>query len=68
MFPKDGTHYYYSWWKNDTKALHILPQDWNSPVPVGEYDCQPSKGRAENKQNLWIIVIWLLFLEVFSLG
>ena len=26
---------YYAWWKNDTAHLHILPQDWNSPVPVG---------------------------------
>lgn len=34
-FPKDDTNYYYSWWKNDTKALHILPQDWNAPVPEG---------------------------------
>ena len=34
-FDKDDTHYYYSWWKNDTKHLHILPSDWNAPVPVG---------------------------------
>jgi beta-galactosidase len=34
-FDKDDTHYYYAWWKNDTKHLHILPSDWNSPVPVG---------------------------------
>jgi hypothetical protein len=31
-------------------------------------DCEPSEGRAENKQNLWIIGIWVLFLEALSLG
>ena len=29
-FDKDDTHYYYSWWKNDTKHLHILP----NTVPI----------------------------------
>ena len=35
-FDKDDTHYYYSWWRNDTSHLHILPSDWNAPVPVGQ--------------------------------
>ena len=26
-------------------------------------DCRPSEERAESKQNLWIIGIWVLFLE-----
>ena len=34
-FPKDDYYYYASWWKNDTAVLHILPQDWTAPVPVG---------------------------------
>jgi beta-galactosidase len=35
-FDKDDTSYYYSWWRNETSHLHILPSDWNSPVPVGQ--------------------------------
>jgi hypothetical protein len=31
-------------------------------------DCHPSDGRAENKSNLWIIAIWILFQEVPSVG
>eukprot|EP00040_Diaphanoeca_grandis_P012478 m.63229 g.63229 ORF g.63229 m.63229 type:complete len:1108 (-) comp23257_c0_seq2:128-3451(-) len=34
-FPKDSYYYYSSWWKGDTSVLHIAPQDWNSPVPIG---------------------------------
>jgi beta-galactosidase len=34
-FPKDDYWYYRSWWRNDPTVLHILPQDWNAPVPVG---------------------------------
>eukprot|EP01116_Phalansterium_solitarium_P023659 TRINITY_DN8402_c0_g1_i1.p1 TRINITY_DN8402_c0_g1~~TRINITY_DN8402_c0_g1_i1.p1 ORF type:complete len:934 (+),score=394.59 TRINITY_DN8402_c0_g1_i1:50-2851(+) len=34
-FPKDSYGYYAAWWRNDTSVLHILPQNWNSPVPVG---------------------------------
>ena len=34
-FPKDAYYYYAAWWRNDQSVLHILPQDWNSPVPVG---------------------------------
>lgn len=35
-FPKDAYYYYAAWWKNDSSVLHVLPQDWNAPVPVGE--------------------------------
>lgn len=34
-FPKDDYYYYRSWWREDPTVLHILPQDWNAPVPVG---------------------------------
>ena len=39
-YPKDAYWYYRSWWRNDSSVLHILPQDWNAPVPVGDpLDC-----------------------------
>jgi hypothetical protein len=35
---------------------------------LGLPDCHPIEGRAENKSNIWIIGIWILFLEIPSLG
>jgi hypothetical protein len=34
-FPKDAYYYYYSWWVGDNSSVHIVPSNWNNPVPPG---------------------------------
>ena len=47
-FDKDDTSYYLAWWRNDTSHLHILPSDWNAPVPVGQpINCAVFSAAAE---------------------
>ena len=59
----DGRH-------DDTVSIQrALLEAGRRAVSLGLSDCHPSEGRAENKSNIiWIIGIWILFLEVPSLA
>jgi hypothetical protein len=50
------------------RTVAVANAGFEGGAPRGISDCHPSEGRAENKSNIWIIGIWILCLEVPSLG